>query len=100
MVLGVDESTGGGGASARSYSDLRGYFQGAEPFAQKLPNGAELRVAYRRAMRVGPQAGNEIEDFGVTPDHCYEMTRDDLLRGNIDLINHAASLFTKKRRAK
>ncbi|MFL5045374.1 MAG: S41 family peptidase [Xanthobacteraceae bacterium] len=100
IVLGVDESTGGGGASARSYSDLRGYFQGAEPFAQKLPNGAELRVAYRRAMRVGPQAGNEIEDFGVTPDHCYEMTRDDLLRGNVDLINHAASLFTKKRRTK
>ncbi len=98
IVVGVDESTGGGGASVRSYSDLREYFEGGEPFAEKLPKGAELRVAYRRAMRVGPQSGNEIEDFGVTPNHCYQMTRNDLLEGNVDLIDYAAGLLMNKRR--
>src|SRR5215207_4118755 len=65
-VLGTDESTGGGGANVRSYSELRNYFGRKPPFENKLPNGAELRVAFRRAMRVGPQAGTEIEAFGVT----------------------------------
>jgi hypothetical protein len=99
-VLGTDESTGGGGANVRSYSELREYFGRKPPFEHKLPNGAELRVAFRRAIRVGPQAGNEIEDFGVTPDHCYEMTRNDLLRKNVDLISHAARLLVKTGRAK
>jgi C-terminal processing protease CtpA/Prc len=97
-VLGTDESTGGGGANVRSYSELREYFGRQPPFENKLPNGAELRVAFRRAIRVGAQAGNEIEDFGVTPDYRYEMTRNDLLRGNVDLINHAARLLIKKGR--
>jgi hypothetical protein len=34
----------------------------------------------RRSVRVGPAtAGNDVEDFGVTPDHFHVMTRNDLL---------------------
>jgi len=94
-ILGTDESTGGGGANVRRYSDLRKYFKRTRPFEIKLPKGGELRVAIRRAIRVGQQAGNEVEDFGVTPNHFYQMTRNDLLQGNVDLINHAAKLLVR-----
>ena len=47
-------------------------------------------------VRAGGPAtvGNDVEDFGVTPDHFHVMTRDDLLRRNADLINHTATLLT------
>jgi hypothetical protein len=93
-ILGVDNVTGGGGANVRTHTELRKYYKNASnsPF-KGLPKGAELRVAFRRSQRVGPQIGNDVEDFGITPDYFYKMTRDDLLKGNVDLINHAASLL-------
>lgn len=95
-VLGVDMSTGGGGANVRTHQDISGYFKRARqsPF-KPLPKNAGMRVAFRRAMRVGAQFGSEIEDFGVTPDYYHPMTRDDLLKNNVDLIDHAASLLTR-----
>jgi C-terminal processing protease CtpA/Prc len=93
-ILGVDNVTGGGGANVRTHNELRKYFRKASnsPF-RALPKGAELRVAFRRSQRVGPQIGNDVEDFGVTPDYIHRMTRNDLLKGNVDLINRAASLL-------
>jgi hypothetical protein len=93
-ILGVDNVTGGGGANVRTHSELRKYYKNASnsPF-RGLPKGAELRVAFRRSQRVGPQIGNDVEDFGVKPDYVYDMTRNDLLKGNVELINHAASLL-------
>lgn len=35
-----------------------------------------------------------MEDLGVRPDEPHFMTRDDLLHGNRDLIEHAARLLT------
>jgi len=95
-VLGVDRSTGGGGANVRTHQEIRDYFKQAprSPF-NLLPKNAGLRVAFRRAMRVGAQFGNEIEDFGVTPDFYHPMTRDDLLKNNVDLIDYAASLLSR-----
>jgi C-terminal processing protease CtpA/Prc len=93
-ILGVDNVTGGGGANVRTHSELRKYFKkdSNSPF-RGLPKGAELRVAFRRSQRVGPQIGNDVEDFGITPNYFYRMTRNDLLKGNVDLINHAASFL-------
>lgn len=93
-ILGVDNVTGGGGANVRTHTEIRKYYKNASnsPF-RGLPNGAELRVAFRRSQRVGPQIGNDVEDFGITPNYFYEMTRDDLLKGNVGLINYAASLL-------
>ncbi len=93
-ILGVDNVTGGGGANVRTHTELRNYYKNASnsPF-RGLPKGAELRVAFRRSQRVGPQIGNDVEDFGVRPDYVYDMTRNDLLKGNIDLINHAVGLL-------
>jgi Peptidase family S41 len=93
-ILGVDNVTGGGGANVRTHTELRNYYKSASnsPF-RGLPKGAELRIAFRRSQRVGPQIGNDVEDFGITPNYFYEMTRDDLLKGNVGLINYAASLL-------
>jgi len=95
-VLGTDESTGGGGANVRTHLQIRGYFKRARqsPF-KLLPKEAELRVALRRAMRVGMQFGNEVEDFGVTPDFYHAITRNDALNKNEDLINCAATLLSR-----
>src|SRR3979490_2121406 len=62
------------------------------PF-QALPKEAVMRVAVRRSLRVGPQAGTEVEDLGVTPDIFYKMTRDDLLKGNVNMIEAAAAVL-------
>jgi Peptidase family S41 len=93
-ILGVDNVTGGGGANVRTHTELRNYYKNAanSPF-RALPKGAELRVAFRRSQRVGPQIGNDVEDFGIRPDYVYKMTRNDLLKGNVELINYAASLL-------
>ncbi len=52
-----------------------------------------MRVAIRRTLRVGAEAGTELEDFGVTPDEQHQITENDVLNGNIDLIAHAARML-------
>ena len=54
-----------------------------------------MRVSLRRTLRVGKRAGEPVEDLGVTRDHAHEMTRDDLLKGNVDLLNAAGKLLSK-----
>ncbi len=98
MILGVDETTGGGGANFRQYSDLNQFYTDAgqpPPFddLNKDANGAGFQVAFRRSKRVGLGAGQEIEDRGVHRDRSYAMTRDDLLYGNRDLKRAAARLL-------
>jgi peptidase S41-like protein len=100
MILGVDETTGGGGANFRQYSDLNTFFTDAlqpPPFEDldKEANGAGFQVAFRRAKRVGFGTGREIEDRGIHRDLSYAMTRDDLLFGNRDLKRAAARLLAQ-----
>ena len=96
-VLGVHAHTGAGGANVWTHGLLRQLFSGpASPF-QPLPQGAELRVAIRQTTRVGPQAGTLVEDRGVVPDAqpqpVHQMTRADLLKDNVDLLNRAGQLL-------
>jgi hypothetical protein len=97
MILGVDETTGGGGAGFRLLSDLNGYFSsGMQPLPFKpMPKDAGFQVAFRRSKRVGLGTGKEIEDAGIARDHAYAMTRNDLLNNNEDLKNHAAGLLAQ-----
>lgn len=98
-VLGVDENTGAGGANVWDHLLLLrllgvdgdpGRPVPGSPL-RPLPRGAGLRIAIRRSLRVGAQAGTELEDLGVVPDGPpYRMTRRDLLEGNADLIEEAA----------
>jgi hypothetical protein len=99
LILGTDECTGGGGANVRQHEQLWESF-GDDPDSpfRKLPNLSGFTVAIRRSQRVREQAGNEVEDFGVTSEKFHRMTRKDLLEGNVDLIRHAATLLAGMRR--
>ncbi len=100
-VLGVDNNTGAGGANVWTHALLLQLLgQGGNPTSpipgsplKPLPKNSGMRVAIRRTLRVGRQAGTELEDLGVVPDHEHRMTRRDVLEGNPDLIDKAASLL-------
>lgn len=89
-IIGVDGNTGAGGANVWTQSLLRSLAGTGGPY-RNLPNGAGMRVAIRRTLRVGARAGTPVEDLGVQPDMLYEMTRRDLLESNTDLLEFAAA---------
>lgn len=104
-VIGVDRTTGGGGADVMTQSDLYnlvatalrdlegGGPNGRNPF-RKLSRG-DFHVAFRRMLRVGARAGVLLEDLGVTSNLQYSLTKDDLLSHNVDLINRAVEELAK-----
>jgi hypothetical protein len=47
-------------------------------------------------LRVGRRAGAPVEDLGVIPDERHDLTRNDLLKGNVDLINRAGELLAAR----
>jgi hypothetical protein len=95
-VIGVDDATGAAGAHVKDYEALSKFFANAPypPLQKALPNQAGMMIALRRSARIGLNAGAEVEDFGVTPDVRYRMTRRDLLEENADLIEYACRLFS------
>jgi C-terminal processing protease CtpA/Prc len=100
-ILGVDKNTGAGGANVWTHDLLRKMFEspaapGPDSPFKDLPNNAGMRVAIRRSLRVGPHSGTEVEDLGIKPDFQHAMTRDDLLKRNVDLIERAAGLLAGK----
>lgn len=99
-ILGVDGNTGAGGANVWKHEFLPEAFAGPDPDPaspyKPMPNGSALRVALRRTLRVGPNAGVPVEDIGVIPDQPHSITRDDILRDNRDLFAAAAALLVTK----
>ena len=96
-VLGVDDNTGAGGANVWTLSLLKQLLEvpTAEPNSpyMDLPKGAAMRVAIRRTLRVGPSSGTPVEDLGVAPDVRHRMTANDVLQGNVDLLERAGQLL-------
>jgi hypothetical protein len=97
-ILGVEANTGAGGANVWTHellSDLLELPAPADPETpyKALPNGAGMRVAIRRTLRVGEQSGTPVEDLGITPDSRHAFTKDDLLQANKDLINAAGQIL-------
>ncbi|MDJ0719484.1 MAG: S41 family peptidase [Prochloraceae cyanobacterium] len=97
-ILGVDNNTGAGGANVWGHNLLKALFDFPSPAEDSpytsLPQGSDMRVSIRRTLRVGEQAGTPVEDLGVIPDFRHDMTREDLLNQNVDLINRAAELLS------
>ena len=98
-ILGVDDNTGAGGANVWEHGLLQALLNFPQPPDpetpyKNLPNGANMRVAIRRSLRVGKQSGTPVEDLGITPDSRYYMTRNDLLAGNVDLLNQAGEILS------
>ncbi|GAA0905434.1 hypothetical protein GCM10009558_094620 [Virgisporangium aurantiacum] len=61
-----------------------------------LPGGADLTFVIRRLLRVGPNAGTPLEDYGLLPKRHHVITRDDLLRGEVDLMAVAAEMLGER----
>ena len=98
-ILGIDDNTGAGGANVWTHSLLRTLLRLPAPADtespyESLPNGAGMRVAIRRTLRVGDRVGTPLEDLGVRPDKRHLMTETDLLSGNADLIARAAAILS------
>jgi hypothetical protein len=93
VVLGVDETTGAGGANVLRHADLETDWAGGP--LTPLPGGASMRVSLRRTLRVGALAGQPVEDLGVVRDQAHRMTRDDLLHSNRDLLDSAGQILAQ-----
>jgi C-terminal processing protease CtpA/Prc len=95
-VLGVDDNTGAGGANVWTHGllkALRDLPPDPETPYGPLPKQSDMRVAIRRTLRVGALAGTPVEDLGVHSDVRHEMTRRDVLEGNVDLLDAAGALL-------
>src|SRR5262249_55479419 len=99
MIIGTSKNTGAGGANVWTHSDILDLMQSAPPdfgFAA-LPGGSDRRLAFGRTIRVGKMAGTVLEELGVRRDSPYEMSKEDVLNGTVDLIKHAASILSPRR---
>ncbi|MBN8734481.1 MAG: hypothetical protein J0L64_28350 [Acidobacteria bacterium] len=85
-LIGVDCSTGGGGADKWSYQDIVESLKPVPGFdLPDLPRDCRLTLAVRRCTR--PGAGQQpIEDIGVTPHLFHARTERDVLDTNNDLF--------------
>lgn len=98
-ILGTAGNTGAGGANVWTHSDLCSLVSRLDPddpmrvMFKPLPGGAEMRVAIRRCLRVGQNAGIPVEDLGIEPDQLYRLTKRDLLENNVDLLKTAADML-------
>ncbi len=90
----VGQATGAGGANVWTGAQLRDALAGTGHQHPPLPAGAGFTVAIRRAIRSGLSDGIPIEDLGITG-IPYDMTRDDLLRGNKDLYAFCADVLAR-----
>ena len=96
-VLGTSGNTGAGGANFWSLDDLlRAQKKDPKSPFKTLPKGAEMIVAMRRSIRVGPFAGSPLEEFGVSPDELHLMTKRDILEDNVDLLARAARIIRQQ----
>ncbi|QSQ19093.1 hypothetical protein JY651_27500 [Pyxidicoccus parkwayensis] len=94
-VIGVDTHTGGGGSSMGSHQQLvRELGPASGGLLKPLARGAGLRVALLRSTRVGAQRGIPLEGWGVEVDVPYRYTREDVLHGDVDLLNRAGQVLT------
>jgi hypothetical protein len=94
-VIGLDETTGGGGANCWFYQDDITIALGDT--AKPLPRGINMQIAVRQCSRVGKQNdGVPIEEIGVQPRERYALTRDDILAQRPwGLLQHAVRALVR-----
>jgi len=98
-ILGTSGNTGAGGANVWTHSDLTALVSKLDPLNplhnlfKPLPAGVEMRVAIRRCLRMGKNAGIPIEDLGIRPDKQHQLTKNDILHKNADLLAAAGKLL-------
>jgi hypothetical protein len=95
VVLGVDKTTGAGGANVWDYSVIAELLHDQRHFPKPRAGQASLRFAVRRVTRVGKNSGVLLEDLGVKVDETHNMTRRDLLHRNVNLIERAGRILER-----
>jgi C-terminal processing protease CtpA/Prc len=95
-ILGVDETTGAGGANVWEYGNVTENLRKSDKYKLKDLPYEPFRLSLRRNVRVGEHAGTPVEDLGIKPDIIYNMTRKDVLEGDIDLIKKASEILAGK----
>lgn len=93
-ILGVSGRTGAGGGNVWTYEALRDAMGKESPF-KPLPREASFTVALRHSLRVRRSSGVSLEDIGVVPDAIHRLTRNDLLRENVELLACAGEMLAK-----
>lgn len=106
-VIGVDANTGGGGANVWSHGDLLDKLppvpdltiEPLPPLSRPLEERASMSLAFRRCLRVaGKNAGQAIEDHGVTADlWASPGSAESLLSGFPGVIGLACELMAAPR---
>jgi subtilisin family serine protease/C-terminal processing protease CtpA/Prc len=89
-VIGVSNNTGAGGANVWEHWLLNEALPAGWGL-KSLPNQAAMRVAIRQCLRVGPNAGALLEDFGVVPNLVYKLRRVDVMEGDRELLAFVAN---------
>ncbi len=96
-ILGVQESSGGGGANRWTHADLLANLAGQPGVPLKaLPKGARLGVSIRRSLRAGLNSGQPLEDVGVVAKTVHRLTAEDLHNFNFDLLQRACRILASR----
>ncbi len=97
LVVGVDSNTGGGGASRILHEELAERLKGTRnSLIQELPNGTKMGVALLRSARVGPNAGQSLEDIGVNCDEIYNLSLAEIANDSFGLLIHVCRVLQQK----
>ena len=91
-LVSVGQATGAGGANVWTSAQLRDALSGTDHQLGRMPAGTGFTIAFRRAIRSAAGDGIPIEDLGI-PGIPYEMTKDDLMKSNKDLLAFCARLL-------
>lgn len=98
-VIGVDPTTGGGGANlwehrlSCNYDEENGRL---DPLPGGAYSGPKLRYAVRRCTRVGERRGILVEEQGVECDALHLPTREDLLERDRHLMQFVARVLRER----
>jgi hypothetical protein len=101
QIIGVDDTTGGGGANVWFYREhLLKFLPDDEATVDSIewPQSINLQFAARLVQRNRKNQGVPIEEIGVrTPkDSRYQMTRRDLLESDVELLRYATNTLASR----
>lgn len=96
VVLGTSANTGAGGANVWDLDLLKQCLPAVDSPFRAMPRNASFRVAIRHTTRVGPHSGVLVEDLGITPNKVHKTTKQDVLKNDVDLLNRASEILSKR----
>lgn len=100
-LIGVDPSTGGGGANVWRYQDILDNIPRLPGLPlTPLPRDCNISLAIRRATRTGSLPPMPIEDIGVEPNFVHDRTLRDIFDNNADLFGFACGRLTRAKVAR